>query len=234
MKTNSSSVSLKQKQKLVHASFLAKQNSTDSSQNASFQTCNIQFGRLNITVNSMNTIPTFQSFYETMPLINHNNTETKIDFFEDKVVHSPIVAYACHLNKNLPVQTDDETTENDSIYCWWCRVHRVQKEKACFIPVQYDKYREKYTKCGFFCCWECVKAYNFDINDSKKSYRSYLIQTLCKRLYGIQKAYSIKNARHWSELTEYGGTVCSDLFFTYPKTTLDCIDITLFPCLTRK
>ena len=73
----------KQKQKLSNAVFQANTTTTipENNTNVSFETCNVQFGKLNITVNSMNSVPTFQSFYETIPCITSKQKE-RSDFFE--------------------------------------------------------------------------------------------------------------------------------------------------------
>ena len=73
-------------------------------------------------------------------------------------------------------------------------------------------------------CWECTKAYNFDIRDIKTGMRSYLIQKVCRQLYGIKLSYSIKYSRHWSDLRRYGGIIeDSDFFKNKQQTTLSMI-----------
>ena len=141
----------------------------------------------------------------------------------------------CNYNKQIIVtDTLSDGLCNGTVTCWWCRIHEIRKDRACFIPLQYDEQRQIYTKSGYFCSWECVKAYNFEINDSKKTYRLYLIHTLCKRLYGTKQSQQIKHAKHWATLKQYGGNTDAQFFFQFPKTTLDDVNFDLFPFLTKK
>ena len=238
----------KQKQKLVNAVFQANTTKPEMNTNASFETCSVQFGKLNITVNSMNSVPTFQSFYETIPCITSKQKE-RSDFFEHNEIkqhyhhrqeqeqqqeQKSTTIEPCNYSKKIIVTDTPCLQQNETVTCWWCRIHEIRKDRACFIPLQYDEQRQIYTKSGYFCSWECVKAYNFEINDSKKTYRSYLIHSLCKKLYGTKHSQQIKPAKHWATLKQYGGNTDARCFFQVPKTTLDNVNFDLFPFLTKK
>ena len=116
---------------------------------------------------------------------------------------------------------DNEREEGDKVNCWWCRITVVSKNQACFVPSSYDEYRGRYVTCGYFCSWECAKAFNFDLNDRKRPYRSYLLHSLFKRLYGLSRSREIKNARHWSEMRRYGGSMSDTEYQKGKRTTLE-------------
>ena len=75
------------------------------STNSSFETSNIKFGDLNIVLNSFNSVPDVQSFYETVPNIVKKISETPVIFqdthrkIEDKIQHTvPVKIFACNSN----------------------------------------------------------------------------------------------------------------------------------------
>ena len=210
-----------------------KRSHPENDQNMhSFEISNIKFGKLDIVLKSFNSLPTMQSFYENIPEITNcsndhifsseikNVTETK----EEKVIEIPVIApvsiQPCFLWFN------EQCDQQKLVTCWWCRLSVIPMRSSCFIPVYYDETRNKYTKHGYFCSWECTKAFNFEIKDIKTSYRSYLIQRICRKLYGINNTRSIKYAPHWSELNIYGGDLEKDTYLKkFQRTTLESIGV---------
>ena len=74
------------------------------STNSSFETSNIKFGDLNIVLNSFNSVPDVQSFYETVPNIVKKISETPVIFqdthrkTDDKIQHTVPVKTKCKTN----------------------------------------------------------------------------------------------------------------------------------------
>ena len=196
-----------------------------------FETSNIKFGKLDIVLKSFNSLPTMQTFYENIPDIK-NITSDNI-FSEDQHQNKT----TCQTNTDIPVIApvsvqpcflwfNEQCDQNKLVTCWWCRLSVVPISVSCFMPIYYDELRDKYTKHGYFCSWECTKSFNFEIKDIKSLYRSYLIQRICNKLYGINNTRCIKYAPHWSELNIYGGNVEKDVYLIkFQRTNLKSIGI---------
>lgn len=197
----------------------------------SFETSNIKFGKLDIVLKSFNSLPTMQTFYENIPDIKNVPSD---NIFGDDQHQSKTT---CQTNTDIPIIApvsiqpcflwfNEQCDQNKLVTCWWCRLSVVPISLSCFIPIYYDESRDKYTKHGYFCSWECTKAFNFEIKDIKCSYRSYLIQRICRKLYGINNTRSIKYAPHWSELNIYGGNLEKDTYLKkFQRTNLESIGI---------
>ena len=214
----------------------AVQRCESETSNSCVETSNIKFGKLDIVLQSYNTIPTIESFYDQIPDISSKKSK-RINFEESTIIpqvpppqclnESILLAkkpdiFPCTMHPKLQISTFD--FNSSSVYCWWCRITCVNTTEACFLPLHHDELRKTYVKHGFFCCWECTKAYNFDIRDIKTGMRSYMIQKVCRQLYGIKVTYSIKYSRHWSDLKRYGGIIEDEDFFkNKQQTTLSMI-----------
>ena len=94
--------------------------------------------------------------------------------------------------------------------CWWC-CHTF-KGAPCTLPTKYDPHRKRFTFCGLFCSWSCVKAYNFERADHKKYECSSLISLLLQQLYGSLQAIRIKPAPPRQCLQMFGGYLDIDSF----------------------
>ena len=200
----------------------------------SFETSNIRFGKLDIVLKSYNSVPTTDSFYNNVTEISNGSiknivdeqSQTKPVMFDsvfDQNVSSNNNIIPVSINPRLLLFNENSNTSL-VVTCWWCRLSVIPVTLSCFLPINYDELRNRYTKHGYFCSWECAKSFNFDINDIQASYRSYLIQRICRNLYGIKDAHSIKYAPHWSELKNYGGNVDNEIFLNkFKRTNLDNI-----------
>lgn len=62
--------------------------------------------------------------------------------------------------------------------CWWCCHHPA----PLHMPVSYDEYKEIFETFGFFCSFECMKAYNFQDSDTNKCSRMALISLMRQRM----------------------------------------------------
>jgi len=103
--------------------------------------------------------------------------------------------------KNV-LQMEDWPEQTD-ICCWWC-CHQFTN-CPCTLPTKYDSIRKRFTFVGIFCSWNCTKAYNFSLSDSKKYERSCFITLLIQQMYGIVSAINIKHAPPRQTLKMFGG-----------------------------
>jgi len=90
---------------------------------------------------------------------------------------------------------------NQNTKCWWCK-HRFNSPRLT-LPEQY--YNETFYCIGNYCSWECMKAYNIDINDNYIWKRESLINLMYYLTYGSFK--EIKPASSWLILKDYGGNL---------------------------
>ena len=125
-----------------------------------------------------------------IPGITVNNTEQSVK--KIRVVTT--------IKNVLSMENWPETTD---ICCWWC-CHTFTG-CPCTLPTKYDSMRKRYNFVGIFCSWNCTKAYNFSLSDSKKSERSCFITLLVQQMYGITQAIRIKHAPPRQCLKMFGG-----------------------------
>ena len=210
-----------------------KRSAANSDMVNSYETSNIKFGKLDIVLKSFNSLPNVESFYENAPEISNFSRK-------DVILEHEKLSKVSDLKKDVPTPVivpvsitprflfcNNNTISENLVTCWWCRLSVIPSNMSCFLPITYDELKNKHTKHGYFCSWECAKAFNFDLRDIKSSYRSYLIHRICRQLYGIKTAHSIKYAPHWSELNIYGGNVDKDLYLKkYKRTNLENIGYT--------
>ena len=218
---------------------MSKEKGKKRQNNSTCETSNIKFGKLDIVLHSYNSIPTIQSIYDSVPDLKTNTSNCNIieqhksvkpiqDINSSTIKQSYEIFPSCITPQfSTYYNTLEEPIDENMVICWWCRISCVRIQLSCFLPIQYDDIRKKHIKRGYFCCWECVKAFNFELNDIKAQFRSYLIQNICKKIYGIEKSRSIKYSPHWTILKKYGGTIEDTHFFeNAQQTTLDLIGFT--------
>jgi hypothetical protein len=90
--------------------------------------------------------------------------------------------------------------------CWWCR--NTFTNIAVQMPEEY--FNGVFHCVGNFCSYNCVKAYNLDLNDSLIWKRESLINLLYSLTYSDNK--EIQAAPSWMVLKDYGGTLTIDQF----------------------
>jgi len=95
-------------------------------------------------------------------------------------------------------------TENTK--CWWCK-YKFNTPNLC-LPEQY--FDSTFYCIGNFCSWECIKAYNIDINDNLIWKRESLINLMYYYTYGVFK--EIKVAPSWLILEDFGGNLTINAF----------------------
>ena len=94
------------------------------------------------------------------------------------------------------------------MHCWWC-CHPI-KEKPLHLPNSYDNMKKEYKVFGYFCSWNCMKAYNLDTNDSNMNNRMSLISLMYYDTYKTFKP--IRPAPPRQVLKIFGGSMDIDEF----------------------
>ena len=92
-----------------------------------------------------------------------------------------------------------ECTNNSN--CWWDK--HSYTTPTVEMPESY--YNCIFSCTGKFCSWECMMAYNIDINDENISKRTSLICYKYKLTYGTD--IIIKPAPSWKVLDTFGGPI---------------------------
>jgi len=95
---------------------------------------------------------------------------------------------------------------NDNTKCWWCK-HNFNSPRLS-LPEQY--HNNTFYCTGNFCSWECMKAYNIDLNDSFIWKRESLINLMYYFTYNLYK--EIKPASSWLILKDFGGNLSINEF----------------------
>lgn len=90
---------------------------------------------------------------------------------------------------------------NSNTKCWWCKNCFESEQLA--LPEQY--FNETFYCLGNFCSYNCIKAYNIDINDHLIWKRESLINLMYYFTYGIFK--EITPAPSWLILEDFGGII---------------------------
>jgi hypothetical protein len=93
--------------------------------------------------------------------------------------------------------------------CWWC-VHAIKNVALC-LPISYDRKHDQFDGIGFFCGWECMKAYNVYDNNSGKDFRSSLITMMFQKM-NPNKINKINIAPLRQCLKLFGGTMSIEEF----------------------
>ena len=95
---------------------------------------------------------------------------------------------------------------NGESKCWWDT--HFFNTPPIEMPESY--FNGRFNCTAKFCSWECMMAYNIDINDENISKRTSLIYMMFKKTYNIFK--EIKPASSWKILIDYGGVVSIEEF----------------------
>jgi hypothetical protein len=90
--------------------------------------------------------------------------------------------------------------------CWWDTY--FFDSPSVKMPESY--FNGSFGCSGDFCSWECMMAYNIDINDENIARRTSLIYMMYKKTYNIFK--EIKPAASWKILTDFGGVISIEDF----------------------
>jgi len=97
--------------------------------------------------------------------------------------------------------------ENDNnLKCWW----DTYSFSTPSIKMPESYFNGIFNCVGNFCSWECMMAYNIDINDENISKRTSLIYIMYRKTYNSIRI--IKPASSWKILVDFGGAINIDEF----------------------
>ena len=106
------------------------------------------------------------------------------------------------------VNSKNTWPENTDIHCWWC-CHSFENSPKT-LPYKYDSITKRFRVMGYFCSWECVKAYNLDITDARVGQRNSYLSQMILQIYG--SLLTIKSAPPRQALTKFGGYLSIEEF----------------------
>ena len=101
----------------------------------------------------------------------------------------------------MPCSNDDNHTK-----CWWDTY--LFNTPSIKMPESY--FNGIFNCSGNFCSWECMMAYNIDINDENIAKRTSLIYMMYKKTYNSYRI--IKQAPSWKTLIDFGGPLLIEEF----------------------
>jgi hypothetical protein len=73
----------------------------------------------------------------------------------------------CAPNAQVSRHATEYATVCPSRLCWHCCDDLSNAVDAKRLPVAYNALRRAVSLVGYFCCWECAKAYSFDMRDNE-------------------------------------------------------------------
>jgi len=122
--------------------------------------------------------------------------ENKSEETEDKLIEKINQKI---LGKNLNKINVHNIQFKQNTKCLWC------KHSFNTLPVEMpeDYYNETFYCYGHYCSWNCMMAYNIDLNDTATWKRTSLINLMFYKTYGFFK--EIIPAPSWLMLEDFGG-----------------------------
>jgi hypothetical protein len=95
------------------------------------------------------------------------------------------------------------------MWCWWC-CHPFEN-KALELPYRYDEKRNKFTVCGKFCSWNCMKAFALSrYGDVRGGIICGNITMMRRKMYGIFSGLRAAPDRY--RLNVFGGDMTIEEF----------------------
>ena len=101
------------------------------------ETSSIRFGKLDIVLQSFNSVPDIASFYNTTSagvtntttlLVHGNNTHNNTTLCD---------IVPCSINRRFTPITSENI--GGDVMCWWCHVNVISVSNSCFLPSNYDE-----------------------------------------------------------------------------------------------
>jgi hypothetical protein len=122
--------------------------------------------------------------------------ENKSEETEDKLIEKINQKI---LGKNLNKINVHNIQFKQNTKCLWC------KHSFNTLPIEMpeDYYNETFYCYGHYCSWNCMMAYNIDLNDTATWKRASLINLMFYKTYGFFK--EIIPAPSWLMLEDFGG-----------------------------
>jgi hypothetical protein len=124
-------------------------------------------------------------------------------FHEVKILRKKIEELTLKINKyEKPGKPSViEMLENNTSKCWWDNNYF----NTPVVEMPENFFNGIFNCTGKFCSWECMMAYNIDINDENISKRTSLIYLMYKKTFGEFR--KIKSAPSWKILDDFGGVI---------------------------
>ncbi len=160
-----------------------------------------------LEINSDNDEKDNEIFIKSESYFSETNVQSQKNFEETKkqichLTSSSETEYkSTSINNNFNKINVHNIEFNENTKCWWCK-HRFTSPRLS-LPEQY--YNDTFFCTGNYCSWECMKAYNIDVNDNCIWKRESLINLMHYLTYGIFK--DIKPASSWLTLKDFGGNL---------------------------
>jgi hypothetical protein len=130
---------------------------------------------------------------------NYNDTEVKMLRKKIDELNIRLAKYEKNIKPSI-IACDGDSK------CWW-DTHYFNTPP---IEMPESYFNGKFNCSGKFCSWECMIAYNIDINDENISKRTSLIYMMYKKTYN---SYRIINpASSWKVLIDFGGVISIEEF----------------------
>lgn len=118
---------------------------------ASENRLSVQFGNLRIQVETASKRPAPHGVLSSRPTATAD----------------PKVIIRCAPNAQVSRHATEYATVCPSRLCWHCCDDLSNAVDAKRLPVAYNALRRAVSLVGFFCSWECTKAYSFDMRDNE-------------------------------------------------------------------
>lgn len=138
-----------------------------------------------------------ESDFTTIKFKEENNCkQNKSEETEDKLIEKINQKI---LGKNLNKVNVHNIQFKQNTKCLWC------KHSFSTLPVEMpeDYYNDTFYCYGHYCSWNCMMAYNIDLNDTATWKRASLINLMFYKTYGFFK--EIIPAPSWLMLEDFGG-----------------------------
>ena len=103
------------------------------------------------------------------------------------------------INNNINKIITHTINISSNTKCWWCKYSF--NTPAIQMPENYNN--NTFYCIGYFCSFNCIKSYNFDMNDSTVNKRDSLINLLYYLTFSEYK--NIEPSPHWLTLEDFGG-----------------------------
>ena len=132
---------------------------------------------------------------------NYNDTEVKMLRKKIDELQTKLLKYEKNVKPSIIV------CEGKS-KCWWDK--HYFNTPALEMPISY--FNGIFNCEGKYCSWECMMAYNIEINDENVAKRTSLIYMMQKKTYNTFKI--IKPASSWKILIDFGGVISIEDFRT--------------------
>lgn len=89
------------------------------------------------------------------------------------------------------------------VACWWC-CHLIE-DKILNLPYKYNRLTDNFETKGYFCSWECMKAWNLGYGGKNKGDIAQLVTLLKYKITGTIKKIQKAPSRYCLKM--FGGNI---------------------------